>query len=171
MASSTSRTAKIGAIRLSEPTAQALPSGAGLERKAEAVRRAVALHKPELSDPLQVLARLGGREIAAMAGAILAARIRRVPALLDGYVVSAAAAVLHALDETALDHCLAAHVSAERPHRELLRRLGKTPLLDLGMRLGEGSGAALAAGVVKAAVACHNGMATFAEAGVAGKEG
>ena len=143
---------------------------AGLERKAEAVRKAVALHKSHLSDPLEVLARVGGREIAAMAGAILAARIRRTPVLLDGYVVSAAAAVLHALDETALDHCLAGHVSAERPHRELLRRLGKPPLLDLGLRLGEGSGAALAAAIVKAAIACHNGMATFAEAGVAGKK-
>jgi nicotinate-nucleotide--dimethylbenzimidazole phosphoribosyltransferase len=106
-----------------------------------------------------------------MAGAILAARLRRTPVVLDGFVVSAAAAVLHALDKTALDHCLAGHVSAERAHREALARLGKSPILDLGMRLGEGSGAALAVGVIKAAVACHNGMATFAEAGVAGKEG
>ncbi len=144
---------------------------AGLKRKAEAVRAAVARHKAHLSDPLEVLARLGGREIAAMAGAILAARLRRTPVVLDGFVVSSAAAVLHALDATALDHCLAGHVSAERAHREALKRLGKAPLLDLGMRLGEGSGAALAVGIVKAAVACHNGMATFAEAGVAGKEG
>ena len=143
----------------------------GCQRKAEAVRAAVARHKAHLGDPLEILARLGGREIAAMAGAILAARMRRTPVLLDGFVVCSAAAVLHALDETALDHCLAGHVSAERAHRQALKRLGKTPLLDLGMRLGEGSGAALAVGVVKAAVACHNGMATFAEAGVAGKEG
>jgi nicotinate-nucleotide--dimethylbenzimidazole phosphoribosyltransferase len=106
-----------------------------------------------------------------MAGVILAARMRRTPVLLDGFVVCSAAAVLHALDPTALDHCLAGHVSAERAHAQALKRLGKTPLLDVGMRLGEGSGAALAVGVVKAAVACHNGMATFAEAGVAGKEG
>jgi nicotinate-nucleotide--dimethylbenzimidazole phosphoribosyltransferase len=144
---------------------------AGLERKAEAVRAAVALHKAHLADPLEILARLGGREIAAMAGAILAARLRRTPVLIDGFVVSSAAAVLHALDKTALDHCLAGHVSAERAHREALERLGKTPLLDLSMRLGEGSGAALAVAIVKAAAACHNGMATFAEAGVAGKEG
>jgi nicotinate-nucleotide--dimethylbenzimidazole phosphoribosyltransferase len=144
---------------------------AGMKRKAEAVRAAVARHKPDLKDPLEVLSRLGGREIAAMAGAILAARIRRTPVVLDGFVVSSAAAVLHALDASALDHCLAGHVSAERAHGEALKRLGKTPLLDLGMRLGEGSGAALAVAVVKAAVACHNGMATFAEAGVAGKEG
>ena len=89
--------------------------------------------------------------------------------LLDGFVVCAAAAVLQALDPHALDHCMAAHVSAEGAHAEVLRRLGKKPILDLGMRLGEGSGAALAAGVVKAALACHLGMATFAEASVAGK--
>jgi nicotinate-nucleotide--dimethylbenzimidazole phosphoribosyltransferase len=134
------------------------------------VRAAAARHREHLGDPLQVLRRLGGREIAAIAGAILAARIQRVPVLLDGFVVSAAAAVLQALDPGALDHCLAAHVSAENAHAEALRRLGKRPLLDLGMRLGEGSGAALAVGIALAAVACHNGMATFAEAGVAGKE-
>jgi nicotinate-nucleotide--dimethylbenzimidazole phosphoribosyltransferase len=143
---------------------------AGLKRKADAVGAAVKRHKAELTDPLEILARLGGREIAALAGAILAARIRHVPVLLDGFVVCSAAAVLQALDATALDHCLAGHVSAERAHAEALKRLGKVPLIDLGMRLGEGSGAALAVGIVKAAVACHNGMATFAEAGVAGKE-
>jgi nicotinate-nucleotide--dimethylbenzimidazole phosphoribosyltransferase len=144
---------------------------AGLKRKAEAVRAAVQRHKPDLKDPLEILARLGGREIAAIAGAILAARIRRTPVVLDGFVVCAAAAVLQALDASALDHCLAGHVSAERAHGEALKRLRKAPLLDLGMRLGEGSGAALSVAIIKAAVACHNGMATFAEAGVAGKEG
>ena len=143
---------------------------AGLKRKAEAVRAAIARHKDHLGDPLEVLARLGGREIAAIAGAILAARLRRTPVVLDGFVACSAAAILKALDVTALDHCLAGHVSAERAHREALKRLGKAPLLDLGMRLGEGSGAALAVGIIRAAVACHNGMATFAEAGVAGKE-
>lgn len=141
-------------------------TGDVLARKVEVVREAVALHKDHLGDPLEVLRRLGGRELAAMAGAILAARHEKVPVILDGYVVTAAAAVLHALDPSALDHCLAGHVSAEKAHRALLDRLGLKPLLDLGMRLGEGSGAALAIGVVKAAVACHRGMATFAEAGV-----
>ena len=114
--------------------------------------------------------RLGGREIAAMAGAIIAARMESIPVVLDGYVACAAAAIFHALDPRAIDHCLAAHISAEGGHGEVLRRLGKKPLLDLGLRLGEGSGAALAVGLIKAAVACHTGMATFAEAQVARKE-
>ena len=142
----------------------------GLKRKAKAVGDAVALHRAFIGDPLEVLRRLGGREIAAIAGAIIAARMQRTPVLLDGYVVCAAAAVLQALNPSALDHCMAGHVSAEGAHREVLRRLGKPPILDLGMRLGEGSGAALAVGIVKGALACHNGMATFAEAGVAGKQ-
>jgi nicotinate-nucleotide--dimethylbenzimidazole phosphoribosyltransferase len=143
---------------------------AGLKRKADAVRAALKHHVGHLDDPLEVLRRLGGREIAAMAGAILGARHQRTPVLLDGFVVCSAAAVLQALDPAALDHCLAGHVSAENAHARALRELNKAPLLSLGMRLGEGSGAALAVGLVKAAVACHNGMATFAEAGVAGKE-
>jgi nicotinate-nucleotide--dimethylbenzimidazole phosphoribosyltransferase len=141
----------------------------GLSRKAEAVRLALATHAGHLDDPLQVLARLGGREIAAMAGAILAARLQRVPVVLDGYVATAAAAVLHAVDSSALDHCVAGHLSAEGSHAEVLERLGLTPLLSLGMRLGEASGAALAMGLLKGALACHRDMATFAQAGVSGK--
>jgi nicotinate-nucleotide--dimethylbenzimidazole phosphoribosyltransferase len=142
---------------------------AGLRRKIAAVDAAVMRHRDHLADPLEILRRLGGREIAAMVGAILAARMQRIPVILDGYVTSAAAAILQALHPAALDHCQAGHLSAEGQHRQVLQRLGKSPLLDLNMRLGEGSGAALAAGIVKAAVACHGGMATFAEAGVANK--
>ena len=141
----------------------------GVKRKASAVARAVALHGDHLDDPLEVLRRLGGRELAAMAGAILGARLNRVPVLIDGYVATAAAAVLFKANPHALDHCLAAHVSAEPAHRALLAKLGLKPLLDLGMRLGEGSGAALAAGLVRAAVNCHTGMATFASARVSDK--
>ncbi len=141
----------------------------GLKRKADAVRRAALLHKPHLGDPLEVLRRLGGRELAAMAGAILGARMQRVPVLIDGYVATAAAAVLHKANPSALDHCMAGHVSAEPAHRALLAKVGLKPLLDLGMRLGEASGAALAAGIVKAAVNTHASMATFASAGVSGK--
>ncbi|MCS0493940.1 nicotinate-nucleotide--dimethylbenzimidazole phosphoribosyltransferase [Ancylobacter sp. MQZ15Z-1] len=142
-------------------------TGETLARKVETVRAAVARARDHLDDPLEVLRKLGGREVAAMAGAILAARMQRVPVVLDGYVVTAAAAVLRAMDEHALDHCFAGHVSAEPAHRRVLERLGLEPLLDLGMRLGEGSGAALSIGVIKSALACHSGMATFAEAGVA----
>jgi nicotinate-nucleotide--dimethylbenzimidazole phosphoribosyltransferase len=142
----------------------------GLKRKASAVARAVALHKPYLADPLEVLRRLGGRELAAMAGAILAARIQRVPVLIDGYVATAAAAVLHSIRTDALDHCLSAHHSAEPAHRALLKKIDKEPILDLGMRLGEASGAALAAGLVRVAVNLHTDMATFASAGVSGKD-
>ncbi len=142
---------------------------AGLARKREAVDAALAVHARHLSDPLEVLRRVGGREIAAMTGAILAARMNHVPVIVDGYVATSAAAVLYAMDKTALDHCLFGHVSAEPAHRKALARMEKTPLLDLGMRLGEGTGAALAAGIVKAAVGLHTGMATFAQAGVATK--
>ena len=143
---------------------------AGMARKADAVRRAVERHRDHLHDPLEVLRRLGGRELAAMAGAVLAARLQRIPVIIDGYVATAAAAVLKALRPDALDHCLAGHLSAEPAHRRLLARLEMAPLLDLGMRLGEGSGAAMAAGIVKAAADLHNGMATFQSAGVSNKE-
>ena len=143
---------------------------AGLARKVSAVRRAVELNKDHLRDPLEVMRRLGGREIVAMAGAIMAARMERIPVILDGYVVTAAAALLHALDPAAIDHCLAGHRSVEGAHAVVLERLGKKPLLDLGLRLGEGSGAALAAGLIKAAVACHNDMATFSQAQVPGQD-
>jgi nicotinate-nucleotide--dimethylbenzimidazole phosphoribosyltransferase len=142
---------------------------AGLRRKADAVAGAVARLGSE-RDPLEVLRRVGGREIAAMVGAILAARMERVPVIVDGFVTTAAAAIVHALDPKAIDHCLFSHCSAEHAHRAALKKLGAAPLLDLGMRLGEGTGAALAAGLVKTALAAHNGMATFEEAGVAGKE-
>ncbi|WP_176083328.1 nicotinate-nucleotide--dimethylbenzimidazole phosphoribosyltransferase [Martelella sp. HB161492] len=144
--------------------------GEVLARKIRAVDEAVTLHKDHLDDPLEVLRRLGGRELAAMAGAILAARMQKVPVLLDGFVVTAAAAVLKAANPHALDHCLIGHVSGEPGHLRLIQKLGKTPLLALGMRLGEGTGAALAASLVKSAAACHTGMATFAEAGVSNRD-
>ena len=143
--------------------------GEALRRKTETVAAGVARHRAETSDPFELLQRLGGRELAAMAGAVMAARQGRVPVLLDGFATTAAAAVLFATDPRALDHCVVAHRSAEPGHTRLLKQLGKPPLLDLGMRLGEASGATLAIAIVKAAVACHRGMATFAEARVSGK--
>jgi nicotinate-nucleotide--dimethylbenzimidazole phosphoribosyltransferase len=142
---------------------------AGMARKRAAVEAAMATHGAALGDPWEALRRVGGRELAAIAGAVLAARLNRVPVLLDGYVCSAAAAVLAAAHDHGLDHCQLAHLSVEPGHRRLADELNKKPLLDLAMRLGEGTGAALAAGLLRAAVQTHNGMATFADAGVSGK--
>ncbi len=139
---------------------------AGLARKAEVISTAIAFHGETLADPIEVLRRLGGRELAAMVGAITRARMLSIPVILDGFICSAAVATLNAAQPGALDHCVAGHVSAESAHQKLLEEMGLTPLLSLGMRLGEGSGAALAINILKGAIACHSGMATFAEAGV-----
>uniref|UniRef100_UPI0005B2A08F nicotinate-nucleotide--dimethylbenzimidazole phosphoribosyltransferase n=1 Tax=Methylobacterium sp. B34 TaxID=95563 RepID=UPI0005B2A08F len=116
---------------------------AGLARKIAAVEAGVAANPQAKDDPFEALRRLGGYEFAAIAGAILAARVARVPVLLDGFACTAAAAVLYKADRRALDHCMVAHRSVEPGHSRLMRAIGKEPLLDLGMRLGEGSGAAL----------------------------
>ncbi len=138
---------------------------AGLALKTQVIDEALAANPDR--DPLEVLRCLGGRELAAMAGAIARARAERIPVVLDGFICTAAAATLAQARPGALDHAVAGHVSAEAAHGALLERLGKAPLLSLGMRLGEGSGGTLAVAVVRAALECHSGMATFAEAGVA----
>lgn len=137
---------------------------AGLTLKEEVVAAGVERHQG--LDALGILAALGGRELAAMAGAIARARALRIPVVLDGFICTAAAATLEKSVPGALDHCIAGHCSDEAAHGRLLAALGKEPLLSLGLRLGEGSGAALAIPLVRAALACHSGMATFAEAGV-----
>ena len=139
---------------------------AGLRRKADAVDRALARHRAELTDPLAILARVGGREIAAMLGALIAARHQKIPVIVDGFVATSAAAIAHAVSPEAIDHCIFGHVSAESAHARALEKLGVTPLLDLGMRLGEGSGAALAMVMAKTALHLHQHMATFTSAGV-----
>jgi len=143
---------------------------AGLVRKADAVDRALAFHKESLTDPLAILARLGGREIAAMLGAIIATRQQKVPVIVDGFVATAAAAVAQAVNPDAIAHCIFGHVSAEHAHRRALEAMGVTPLLDLDMRLGEGSGAALAMVLTKTALHLHRNMATFGSAGVSDRE-
>jgi nicotinate-nucleotide--dimethylbenzimidazole phosphoribosyltransferase len=145
--------------------------GPALANKIAVIDAALSHHRDAVAarDPLVLLAAVGGEEFAAIAGAILAARMGHIPVLLDGYACTAAAAVLFAIDPRALDHCKVAHRSAEPGHRRLLEAIGQRPLLDMDMRLGEASGAALAVPILKAAAACHNGMATFAEAGVSGK--
>jgi len=142
--------------------------GEVLDQKREVVAAAAERHRAAADDPLDLLRRLGGNELAAIAGAVLAARMGRVPVVLDGFTATAAAAALYRCDPHALDHCIVAHVSGEPGHKRLLDTIGKVALFDFGMRLGEASGATLALGILKAAVACHNGMATFAGAGVSG---
>ncbi len=136
-------------------------------REQAVVEEALAFHGNALRDPLEALRRLGGRELAAIAGAILAARYQRIPVLLDGFVACAAAAVLYKQDQGSLDHCLAAHRSGSVAHDILLEALGKEPLLDLGIALEDGTGAALAISLVKSAAAAHVGMATREQAGLA----
>ncbi len=142
---------------------------AGLARKQRVIDAALARHAAALGEPLRAAMTLGGRELAAILGAALAARLHGVPVLLDGFVSTAAAAALAVLATGGLDHARVAHCSAEAGHRALVAALGQTPLIDLGMRLGEASGAAVAIPIVRAALACHTGMATFAEAGVRNK--
>ena len=141
---------------------------AGLMRKRAAIEAGLNFHRAIPGDPLSAAVALGGRELAAILGAILAARRHRIPVLLDGFVATAAILPLAQLEAGIVDHCHAGHVSAESGHRALLRELGLEPLLDLDMRLGEGSGAALAILLLRAALSCHTGMATFSEAGVSG---
>jgi nicotinate-nucleotide--dimethylbenzimidazole phosphoribosyltransferase len=146
-------------------------AGTGVADAQMAVRRSVVdagvrRHASEATDAIDCLRRLGGREMVAIAGAVIGARLRRIPVLLDGFVCTAAAAPLALMRANALAHCRVAHVSAEPGHTLLLNRLGLRPLLNLDMRLGEASGAVLAVALVRSALACHLGMATFADAGV-----
>lgn len=137
---------------------------AGIGRKIAAIEAGLVRHQG--LGAMGVLATLGGREQAAICGAVLAARAARIPVILDGFICTAAASALFAADARLLDHCLVGHCSAEPGHRKLLGALGKKAVLDFDMRLGEGSGAALALGILRSALAVHNGMATFGEAGV-----
>lgn len=134
-------------------------NAAMVARKAKVVDAALALHRTHLKDPLEVLRRVGGREFAAIAGAIIAARMEKIPVILDGFAAIAAASVLQALNPRALEHCVVAQLSPEAGYGKAVEKLGMKPLLDLGIAHGEGTGAALAAGLVKAAALCSTGMA------------
>jgi nicotinate-nucleotide--dimethylbenzimidazole phosphoribosyltransferase len=142
--------------------------GAGIRRKVQVVDRALARHAVAGQDPLVVLERLGGFEIAALAGCYLGAAQGGVAVLVDGYITTAAALAACRINPSVGAWLLFSHGSAEPGHRRLLAALDGTPLLDLGMRLGEGSGAAMAVPVLRLACDLHAGMATFAQAGVSG---
>jgi nicotinate-nucleotide--dimethylbenzimidazole phosphoribosyltransferase len=144
---------------------------AGLNRKAEAVRRGLAENRPDPADPLDVLTKVGGLEIAGMTGICLGAAARRVPVVVDGFIATAAALVAVGMAPTVKEYLFLSHVSQEQAHGRMLELLGQRPLLDLDLRLGEGTGAALAFLVIEAAAKIMSEMATFSEAGVSGKDG
>lgn len=136
-----------------------------MANKIAAVNAGLKRHKGAAT-AASILGSYGGREQAAICGAVIRARELGIPVILDGFICSAAAGVLMINDRHALDHCLIGHESAEPGHRRLIAVMGKKPVLSLDMRLGEGTGAAVALMVLRAALACHDGMATFAEAGI-----
>lgn len=173
IANTTASSAIVAALT-GRPTAEVTGRGTGLDdiawkRKTAVIERALAANRPDPSDPLDVLAKLGGFEIAGLTGAILQAAALRLPVLLDGFIAGAAALVAVGVCPAARDYLIAAHRSAEPGHRIVLERLGLAPLLDLDLRLGEGTGAALAMPLVDAACAVLDEMATFGEAGVSGR--
>lgn len=167
----TTASAAIAAVFTGRPAGEVTGQGTGIGaaqylHKIEVIRRALELNRPDPADALGVLSKVGGFEIGGLAGVIVGAAARRVPVVIDGYISGAAALVACALAPSCRDYLIAGHVSAEPGHRILLGHLGLEPLLDLGMRLGEGTGAALAMLLVEAAVRTLDEMATFSEAGV-----
>jgi len=171
----TTPAAALYAVLLDMPPSEVTGRGAGLKEsgvlhKTRIVEEAIEANKDRIGDPLSALASLGGLEIAGLCGLILGAARLRIPVVVDGYISSAAALVAVRMKKTVREYCFFGHLSAEKGHGALMERLGEKPLLDLGMRLGEGTGAALAMTVIDAAVEAHNRMATFESAGVSGKE-
>ncbi len=142
----------------------------GLKRKIELVKRALAVNKPDRNDAIDILAKLGGFEIGGMAGVMLAAAAHRVPAVIDGFISGAAALIACELNPRLKDYLIASHMSVESGHQAILDYIGLTPLLDLKMRLGEGTGAALGISIVDASCKILREMATFEEAGVSDRE-
>jgi len=141
-----------------------------LAHKIDIIERAIMQNHPDTSDPLDVLATVGGLEIAGLVGVMLAATARRVPVVIDGFISGAAALVAFRMNPLMRDYCFAGHVSVERGHQIILQQMKLLPLLDLQLRLGEGTGAVLALHIIESALRTHSEMATFAEAGVTDRE-
>ena len=137
-----------------------------LANKISVIKSALKLHGTKFKSTLKILSCFGGREMAAIVGSVISARLKSVPVLLDGFICTAAASSLILFDQNMLDHCLISHLSTEPGHLKILSYLNKEPILDLNLRLGEGSGAAVASLILKSALAAHNGMSTFSEASV-----
>ncbi len=140
-----------------------------LKNKISIIEKGLKLHGKKFNSVIEILATFGGREMAAIAGSVIAARVRGIPILLDGFVSTASAATLTIFKKNILEHCLISHLSSEPGHHGIIFHLKKEPILDLNMKLGEGSGGVVAALIIKAALVTHNGMATFLTAGVSKK--
>ena len=167
----TTASSAVLAAMTGRPASEVTGRGTGLNdeqlaHKVDVIARALAVNRPDAAKPLDVLAKVGGFEIGGLAGVMLGAAARRVPVVIDGFISGAAAVIAIALAPRLKDYIIAAHCSAEAGHPALLKYLGLRPLLDLEMRLGEGTGAALGIFVCEAAARTLNEMATFAEAGV-----
>jgi len=172
----TTASSAICAVITGRPVAEVTGRGTGIDdgqlaRKIEIIERALAVNRPELGEPLDVLAKVGGFEIAGLVGVMLAAAANRTPVVIDGFISGAAALIATALAPGLRDFLIAAHLSAEAGHRWLLEHLGLEPLLDFEMRLGEGTGAALGIMLCETATRILAEMATFGEAGVSEKDG
>ncbi len=167
----TTASSAITAAILQLPVAQVTGRGTGLNddqliHKISVIERALALNAPDAHDPLDVLMKVGGLEIAGLVGVILAAAAQRIPVVIDGFIAGAAALVATELNPALVGYLIAGHTSVEQGHGLILKRLGLRPLLDLELRLGEGTGAVLAMGIIEGALHTHREMLTFAEAGV-----
>ena len=167
----TTASSAIAAVMTGRSPAETTGEGTGrspeeLRHKASVVARALDVNAPDPRDPIDVLAKVGGFEIGVLAGVVLGAASERRALVLDGFISGAAALIAYGLRPEVRDYLIASHRSAEKGHRAVLAHLGLDPLLDLGMRLGEGTGAVLAMGIIETAAACLAGMATFGEAGV-----
>jgi nicotinate-nucleotide--dimethylbenzimidazole phosphoribosyltransferase len=172
--SNTTSASAISCALFNEPVAHMTGIGTGLNKnqlskKIEIIKSALKLHGKNFKDPISILSCYGGREIAAIAGSVISARLKSIPVLLDGFICTAAASSLILFDKMILDHCRISHLSSEQGHAIVLRNLKMEPILDLNLRLGEGSGAAIASLILRAALATHNGMSTFTDAKVTTK--
>lgn len=171
----TTASSAITAVYTGLPARQITGRGTGIDdagffHKVEVIEQSIALNRPDPADPLDVLSKVGGFEIGGLTGAILGASAHRIPVVLDGFISGAAALLAAELEPRVKPFLIASHLSVEAGHRAILERLGLKPLLELDLRLGEGTGAALAFHLMDAAVNTLNEMATFSEAGVSGKE-
>ncbi len=172
----TTSSSAICAVMMKKTAAEVTGRGTGisdeqLAHKIEVVKSALTVNEPDPGDPIGVLAKVGGFEVGGLAGVMLGAAAHRIPVVIDGFISGAAALIAIALSPELKDYLIAAHVSAEAGHKLLLKHLGLTPLLDLGMRLGEGTGAALGIFLAEAAARIMGEMATFSEASVSERSG